>query len=153
MGLALASRLGVRPDAGQNAGRADPLRRPGTHADARGGSGFGKGTDHQRQLMQRLALLGMAGSGDLAAGIGELLGPRTGATYLAVVTTEIDPGWELHAAAGARLEHGLPILVVRHLRHTYLGLKGERLQEEEEQAHELDLPTATYGKKTLRLRA
>jgi len=145
VGLALASRMGVRPDAGQNAGRADPLRRPGTHADARGGSGFGKGTDHQRELMQRLALLGLSGSGDLAAGIGELLDPRTGATYLAVVTTEIDPGWELHAAAGARLEHGLPIVVVRHLRHTYLGLKGERLREEEEQARGAALLLERYG--------
>jgi uncharacterized protein (DUF58 family) len=123
VGLALASRMGVRP----------------------GGPGFGKGTDHQRELMQRLALLGMSGSGDLAAGIGELLDPRTGATYLAVVTTEIDAGWELHAAAGARLEHGLPIIVVRHLRHTYLGLKGERLQEEEERARGAALLLERYG--------
>jgi hypothetical protein len=95
--------------------------------------------------MQRLALLGLSGSGDLAAGIGELLDPRTGATYLAVVTTEIDPGWELHAAAGARLEHGLPIVVIRHLRHTYLGLKGERLREEEEQARGAALLLERYG--------
>jgi uncharacterized protein (DUF58 family) len=145
VGLALASRMGVRPDAGGNAGRADPLRRPGSHADARGGSGFGKGTDHQRELMQRLALLGLSGSGDLAAGIGELLDPRIGATYLAVVTTEIDPGWELHAAAGARLEHGLPIVVIRHLRYTYLNLKGERLREEEEHARSAALLLERYG--------
>jgi hypothetical protein len=139
--------------AGQQAGRADPLRHPGGPSDARAGWGFGKGTDHQRELMQRLALLGMSGSGDLAAGIGELLGPRTGATYLAVVTTEIDPGWELHAAAGARLEHGLPIVVVRHIRHTYLGLKGERLQEEEEQARGAALLLERYGGTVIDVRA
>ncbi|TMK53942.1 MAG: DUF58 domain-containing protein [Actinobacteria bacterium] len=158
VGVALASRMGMRPGeggqhAGQQAGRADPLRHPGGPSDARAGWGFGKGTDHQRALMQRLALLGMSGSGDLAAGIGELLGPRTGTTYLAVVTTEIDPGWELHAAAGARLEHGLPIVVVRHLRHTYLGLKGERLQEEEEQARGAALLLERYGGTVIDVRA
>jgi hypothetical protein len=154
VGVALASRMGLRPgDAGQHAGRADPLRHPGGSSDARAGWGFGKGTDHQRELMQRLALLGMSGSGDLAAGIGELLGPRTGATYLAVVTTEIDPGWELHAAAGARLEHGLPIVVVRHLRFTYLGLKGERLQEEEERARGAALMLERYGGTVIDVRA
>ena len=154
VGVALASRMGMRPgDSGQQAGRADPLRHPGGSSDPRAGWGFGKGTDHQRELMQRLALLGMSGSGDLAAGIGELLGPRTGVTYLAVVTTEIDPGWELHAAAGARLEHGLPIVVVRHLRHTYLGLKGERLQEEEERARGASLLLERYGGTIIDVRA
>ncbi len=146
VGLALASRMGMRPG---ELGRADPMiRRVGRSAD-----GFGKGTEHQRELMQRLALLGMSGSGDLAAGIGELLDPRTGATYLAVVTTEIDPGWEIQAAAGARLEHGLPIVVVRHLRHTYLHLSPEAAQEEAERARGAAVVLERYGGTIIDVRA
>ena len=150
VGLALVSRMGARLG---DPGRADPLRRPGASAETQPGRGFGKGTDHQRELMQRLALLGMSGAGDLAAGVGELLDPRTGATYLAVVTTEIDPGWELHAAAGARLEHGLPIVVIRHLRHTYLNLNAERYREGEEQARGAALALERYGATVIDVRA
>jgi len=127
VGLALASRMGSRGDRGA-AGAA------GWRGDRTAPGGFGKGPDHERDMMQRLALLGASGAGDLAAGIGELLDPRTGATYLAVVTTQIDPGWDLHAAAGSRLEHGLPMLVVRHLRHTYQKLSADRAAAEEEEA-------------------
>ena len=35
--------------------------------------------------------------------------------------------------------------MVRHLRHTYLGLKGERLQEEEERARGAALLLERYG--------
>jgi hypothetical protein len=127
VGLALASRVGAPGGAGTLAGGA---RRGG------GGPGdrFGKGTDHERDIMQRLAVLSPSSAGDLTAGIGALLEPRSGATYLAVVTTEIDPTWELHAAAGSRSEHGLPLVVVRHLRHSYQNLTPDQLGDEEETA-------------------
>lgn len=132
VGLALASRAG--------AGAGFPATARGLPNAAARGSGLGvierfaKGPDHERDIMQRLAVMTPSSSGDLAAGIATLLEPRRGATYLAVVTTEIDPAWELHAAAGARSEHGLPLVVVRHLRHTYLDLGGDALREAEESA-------------------
>lgn len=127
VGLALASR------AGAGAGSA-PTARGLPNAAARGsGLGvierFAKGPDHERDIMQRLAVMTPSSSGDLSAGIATLLEPRRGATYLAVVTTEIDPAWELHTAAGARAEYGLPLVVIRHLRYTYQGLSGDALRE------------------------
>jgi len=132
VGLALASRAG--------AGAGAPPTARGLPSAAARGSGLGvierfaKGADHERDIMQRLAVMTPSSSGDLSAGISTLLEPRRGATYLAVVTTEIDPTWELHAAAGARSEYGLPLVIVRHLRHTYQGLSGEALREAEASA-------------------
>ena len=148
VGLALASRVGAPgvpgvtgpyggasggPSGGGDGGRAQGPRRGG-----RGGIGamehFGKGPDHERGLMQRLAVVSTSSSGDLAAGIRALLDPRRGATYLAVVTTEVDPAWELGAAASSRAEAGLPLVIVRHLRHSYLPLGPQQVLEEAEKA-------------------
>jgi uncharacterized protein (DUF58 family) len=132
VGLALASRAGLGTASPAATGRAVL---PGVRG---GGLGvierFAKGPDHERDIMQRLAVLSPSSAGDLAAGVGSLLDPRRGATYLVVVTTEIDPDWELHAAAGSRSEFGLPLVVVRHLRHSYLGASGDALRAEEERA-------------------
>ena len=149
VGLALASRSGQRLG---EPGRAD-VTSLGRLRPARSAEAFAKGPEHQRELMQRLALLGTSTSGDLGAGIGELLDPRTGATYLAVVTTEIDPGWQLHAAAGGRLEHGLPMVVVRHMRHTFLSLDAERAREEEEAARAAAVVLQHYGVTVIDVRA
>jgi hypothetical protein len=127
VGLTFVSRRGRRGESSQTG--TSPIIGGGAPAPLE----FGKGPDHERQLMQRLAVVSVAASGDLASAIGELLDARMGSTYLAVVTTEIDPSWEGHAGGG-RMEHGLPMLVVRHLRHTYLNLHEERAAEEDEKA-------------------
>lgn len=125
VGLALASRVGGPAGAGLSP--APSARVAGVN------DRVGKGPDHERLLMQRLAVLGQSSGGDLTAGIGALLEPRLGATFLAVVTTIIDPAWELHGG-GPRGAAGLPLVVVRHLRHSYLNLGAEAVEAEEEQA-------------------
>lgn len=135
VGLALASRTG-----GAGAATATGQRRSRSAMDR-----IGKGPDHERTLMQRLAVLSPSSSGDLVAGIRRLLEPRSGATYVAVVTAEIDPTWELHAGAGGRSEQGLPLVVVRHLRHTYLTLNAEQARDEAEKATAGALSVERYG--------
>lgn len=125
VGLTIASRVGGPSDARLAAAATRPM---GGASDR-----VAKGPDHERLLMQRLAVLGQGSGGDLSAAISNLLEPRLGATYLAVVTTGIDPAWEL-SATSARGAFGLPLVVVVHQRHTYLNLKAEEAQAEEERS-------------------
>ncbi|HEU5002844.1 MAG TPA: DUF58 domain-containing protein [Actinomycetota bacterium] len=127
VGLALASRVGGPPAAGGPGAPSSGRRIAGVNERV------AKGPDHERLLMQRLAVLGQASGGDLSAAIGALLEPRLGATYLAVVTTAVDPAWEL-SAGGPRGASGLPLMVIRHLRHSYLSLSTAEAEAEEEQA-------------------
>lgn len=144
VGLGLASRMGARLEGGV----VDAFVRR-----TAAGEGFGKGPDHQRELMQRLALVNLSGSGDMAASIRDLLDPRTGATYLVIVTTEIDPAWDLASAAGTRLEAGLPVVVVRHLRHTFQAFGAEAEREEEEHARGAAVMLERYGAVVVDVRA
>jgi uncharacterized protein (DUF58 family) len=88
---------------------------------------FGKGAAHERALMRRLAVLAPGAPSPrraVAAGLRGLLDPHLGANHLIFVTTEGDLDWVLAAAGGAtcrgRGGPALPLVVVRHLRDTYL---------------------------------
>ena len=88
---------------------------------------FGKGAAHERALMRRLAVLVPQPSSPrraVAAGLRGLLDPHLGASHLIFVTTEGDLAWMLAAAGsapgGGQGGQALSLIVVRHLRDSYL---------------------------------